>query len=186
VAQLAIVGAGYVGLVTAACLSELGHRVTCIEVDERKLIALGAGHLPIHEPGLAELVWEHVRDGRLQFTGDYARISGAEFVFLAVPTPSQEDGSANTSYVLQAVESLIPYARPGMVIVIKSTVPVGTADRIAGLAAVFEAGLEVVSNPEFLRQGTAVHDFLQPDRVVIGASSARASSRFPAGRDAGP
>jgi len=177
VAQLAIVGAGYVGLVTAACLSELGHRVTCIEVDETKLIALAAGDLPIHEPGLAELVWEHVRDGRLQFTGDYAQISGAEFVFLAVPTPSQEDGSANTNYVLQAVESLIPYARPGMVIVIKSTVPVGTADRIAGLAPVFEAGLEVVSNPEFLRQGTAVHDFLQPDRVVIGASSALGASR---------
>jgi len=177
VAQLAVVGAGYVGLVTAACLSEFGHRVTCIEVDERRLIGLGAGDLPIHEPGLAELVWEHARDGRLQFTGDYTRIAGAEFVFIAVPTPSREDGSADTSYVLQAVHSLITHARPGLVIVIKSTVPVGTGDGIAGLAPVLDAGLEVVSNPEFLRQGTAVHDFLEPDRVVIGASSPEAAAR---------
>jgi len=177
VAQLAVVGAGYVGLVTAACLAKLGHRVTCIEVDERKLLALRAGDLPIHEPGLAELVSEHIQDGRLQFTGDYAQISGAEFVFIAVPTPSREDGSANTSYVQQAVESLIPYARRAMVIVIKSTVPVGTTDGIAGLDGVLEAGLEVVSNPEFLRQGTAVHDFLQPDRVVIGASSPETAAR---------
>jgi len=175
VAHLAVIGAGYVGLVTAACLSESGHRVTCIEVDERKLLELGAGDLPIHEPGLGELVWEHVRDGRLQFTGDYAQITGAEFVFIAVPTPSREDGSADISYVLQAVDSLIPHALPGTIIVIKSTVPVGTADRIAGRQPVLNARLEVVSNPEFLRQGTAVHDFLQPDRVVIGASSLQAA-----------
>jgi UDPglucose 6-dehydrogenase len=175
VAHLAVVGAGYVGLVTAACLAELGHGVTCIEIDDRKLTELRAGGLPIHEAGLGELVREHAQHGRLQFTGDYARISGAEFVFIAVPTPSKEDGSANTSYVLQAVESLIPYARPAMVIVIKSTVPVGTADMIAGLAPVREAEVEVASNPEFLRQGTAVHDFLQPDRVVIGASSLQAA-----------
>jgi UDPglucose 6-dehydrogenase len=175
VTQLAVVGAGYVGLVTAACLAEFGHRVTCIEVDETKLIALGAGNLPIHEPGLAELVWEHVRDGRLQFAGDYPRITDADFVFIAVPTPSQEDGSADTSYVLQAVHSLIPHAKPGLVIVIKSTVPIGTADMIAGLAPVVGAGIEVVSNPEFLRQGTAVQDFLAPDRVVIGASSLQAA-----------
>jgi len=177
VAEIAVVGAGYVGLVTAACLSEFGHRVTCIEVDEGKLIALGAGDLPIHEPGLADLVWKHVQDGRLRFTDDYQQIAGAGFVFLAVPTPSRKDGSADTRYVLQAVDSLIPHARPDTVIVIKSTVPVGTADIIAGLAPVVEAGLKVVSNPEFLRQGTAVHDFLQPDRVVIGASSPQAAAR---------
>ena len=129
-AQLAVVGAGYVGLVTAACLSEFGHQVTCIEVDEGRLSRLQAGDLPIHEPGLSELVSEHTRDGCLQFTSDYAAIAAAEFVFIAVPTPSREDGSADTNYVLQAVASLTPHARPGSVIVIKSTVPVGTADKI--------------------------------------------------------
>jgi UDPglucose 6-dehydrogenase len=171
VAHLAVIGAGYVGLVTAACLSEFGHQVTCIEVDETKLVALGAGELPIHEPGLAELVWQNTRDGRLQFTGDYARISDVDFLFIAVPTPPRDDGSANIKYVLEALDSLIPHARRGLVIIMKSTVPVGTADMIAQMAPVLGAGIEVVSNPEFLRQGTAVRDFLNPDRVVIGASS---------------
>jgi UDPglucose 6-dehydrogenase len=175
VARLAVIGAGYVGLVTAACLSECGHRVTCIEVDERKLSALGAGDLPIHEPGLAELVWKNVVDGRLRFSGDYAQIGESDFVFIAVPTPCGENGSADTSYVLQAVESLIPHANPGTLIVIKSTVPVGTADAIAGLQSVLNARIEVVSNPEFMRQGTAVQDFQQPDRVVVGASSLQAA-----------
>ena len=174
-AQLAVVGAGYVGLVTAACLAELGHGVTCIEVDEQKLTRLRAGDLPIHEPGLAELVSKHQLDGCLRFTGDYAQISDNDSVFIAVPTPSRENGSADTSYVLQAVDSLIPYAKRGLLIVIKSTVPVGTADYVAVMAPVMEAGVEVVSNPEFLRQGTAVYDFLQPDRVVIGASSLQAA-----------
>jgi UDPglucose 6-dehydrogenase len=176
-AQLAVAGAGYVGLVTAACLAEAGHIVTCIEVDERKLTRLQAGDVPIHEPGLAGLIQQHSPAGRLRFTSDYTRVSGAEFVFIAVPTPSRKNGSADTSYVLQAVSSLIPHARPGSVIVIKSTVPVGTADSIAALAPLVEAGIEVVSNPEFLRQGSAVHDFLQPDRVVIGASSSDAAAR---------
>jgi len=174
VARLGVVGAGYVGLVTATCLSELGHHVTCIEVDETKLTALGAGDLPIHEPGLGELVWKNARDGRLQFTADYepARYAGA--VFIAVPTPSGDDGSADVSCVLQAVDSLVPHIQPGTVIAIKSTVPVGTADRIAALQSVLNARVEVVSNPEFLRQGTAVHNFLHPDRVVIGAESTEA------------
>jgi len=177
VAQLAVVGAGYVGLVTAACLSEFGHQVTCIEVDEGKLRRLLAGDLPIHEPGLSDLVSKHTLDARLQFIGEYTGIDDAEFVFIAVPTPSSKDGSADTSYVMQAVETLIPHARPGSVIVIKSTVPIGTADKIAGLASVLAAGIAVVSNPEFLRQGTAVHDFMAPDRVVIGASSPHEAAR---------
>jgi len=177
VVPVAVVGAGYVGLVTAACLSELGHRVTCIEVDETKVIALGAGDLPIHEPGLRELVWKNARDGHLQFTGDYERTRYAESVFIAVPTPSGDDGSADLSYVLQAMDSLVPHVQPGTIIVIKSTVPVGTGDGIARLQSVLNARIEVVSNPEFLRQGTAVHDFLHPDRVVIGAESAEAVER---------
>jgi UDPglucose 6-dehydrogenase len=177
VAQLAIVGAGYVGLVTAACLTEIGHQVTCIEVDKAKLHRLRGGELPIHEPGLSEVVSKHTLHGRLRFTDEYAQVAGAEFVFIAVPTPSRKDGAADTSHVLQAVNSLTPHTRPGVVIVIKSTVPVGTGDQIAGLPLVLGAGLEVVSNPEFLRQGTAVHDFLKPDRVVIGASSRLAAAR---------
>jgi len=176
-AQLAVVGAGYVGLVTAACLAEIGHQVTCIEVDEGRLCRLRAGDLPIREPGLSQLVSKHTLDGNLRFTGEYAGIAAAGFVFIAVPTPSSKDGSADTSYVLQAVDSLIPHARPGSVIVIKSTVPVGTADKIAGLASILAAGMEVVSNPEFLRQGTAVQDFMAPDRVVIGASSPHEAAR---------
>ena len=176
-AQLAVVGAGYVGLVTAACLAKLGHRVTCIEVNQARLSGLAAGEPPISEPGLAELVQEQMRHGRLQFTGNYAGIAESEFIFIAVPTPSREDGSADTSHVLHAVNSLIPHVRPATVIVVKSTVPVGTTDRLAAMPPLLEARIEVVSNPEFLRQGTAVHDFLQPDRVVIGASSPDAAAR---------
>jgi UDPglucose 6-dehydrogenase len=171
VAQVAVIGAGYVGLVTAACLSEFGHHVTCVEVDEGRVRQLRAGDLPIHEPDLAELVANHTRDGHLLFSDEYAETGRAEFVFIAVPTPSRTDGSADTSFVLQALDSLIPHARRGTTIVIKSTVPVGTADRIAKDQAVLNARIEVVSNPEFTRQGTAVRDFLAPDRVVIGAAS---------------
>jgi len=175
--RVCVIGAGYVGLVTAACLSELGHLVTCIEVDEGRLLALQAGRLPIHEPGLAELVCGNTQRGRLLFSGNFAGIADADVVFVAVPTPSGEDGDADVSFVRRAVESLIQYATPGLVLVVKSTVPVGTADEIAQLAPVLKAGIEVVSNPEFLRQGTAVYDFLHPDRVVIGAASAEAMER---------
>src|SRR5207247_10507174 len=123
----------------------------------------------------SELVSKHQLDGCLRFTGDYAQISDNDYVFIAVPTPSQENGSADTSYVLQAVDSLIPYAKRGLLIVIKSTVPVGTADYVAVMASVMEAGVEVVSNPEFLRQGTAVSDFLQPVLAVMGSSALRAA-----------
>ena len=176
-AQLAVVGAGYVGLVTAACLAKMGHRVICIEVNESRLNGLAAGEPPISEPGLAELVREQLRHGSLRFTGNYAGVAACEFVFIAVPTPSRDDGSADTSHVLHAINSLIPHVRPATVIVVKSTVPVGTIDRLTAMPTVLEARIEVVSNPEFLRQGTAVHDFLQPDRVVIGASSPDAAAR---------
>jgi UDPglucose 6-dehydrogenase len=177
VEQLGVLGAGYVGLVTAACLAELGHRVTCVEVDERRLTALRAGQLPIYEPGLAELVWGNAQRGRLLFTGDFGEIADADAIFVAVPTPSGENGEADISFVREAVYSLIPHAKCGVLLIIKSTVPVGTADGISQLPRVLEAGIEVVSNPEFLRQGTAVQDFLQPERVVIGAESAQAVER---------
>ena len=175
--QLAVLGAGYVGLVTAACLAELGHRVTCVEVDGRRLMALKAGQLPIYERGLAELIWGNAQRGRLIFSDDFGEIADADAIFVAVPTPSGENGEADISFVRQAVYSLIPHAKRGVLLIIKSTVPVGTADRISQLPPVLKAGIEVVSNPEFLRQGTAVQDFLQPERVVIGAESAQAVER---------
>ena len=175
--QLAVLGAGYVGLVTAACLAELGHRVTCIEVDGRRLMALKAGQLPIYERGLPELIWGNAQRGRLFFSDDFGEIADADAIFVAVPTPSGENGEADISFVRQAVYSLIPHAKRGVLLIIKSTVPVGTADRISQLPPVLKAGIEVVSNPEFLRQGTAVRDFLQPERVVIGAESAQAVER---------
>lgn len=170
-AKVAVIGAGYVGLVTASCLAHLGHSVVCLEVDERKLLDLKNGGNPIHEPGLDGLLAAGLSNGRLRFSDDYREIANVDFALIAVPTPPTGDGSADTSFVFEAVRSIIPNVRPELVLVVKSTVPVGTGDAIAELGEVREARLEVVSNPEFLRQGTAVRDFLSPDRVVIGAAS---------------
>ena len=167
---VSIIGAGYVGLVTGACLAELGNAVACVEIDPIRLRALERGELPIHEPGLSELVVRHRQTGRLRFTDDYATaIPDAAFVFIAVPTPSGPSGEANTDFVFSAVLSVLRYARPGLVIVTKSTVPVGTGDQIARLARSAGVSAAVVANPEFLREGSAVQDFLQPDRIVVGA-----------------
>lgn len=169
--HVAVVGAGYVGLVTSACLAELGHQVVCLEVDERRLRELQRGSLPIYEPGLDELVQRGVRAGRLRFKGTFpAAVSGARFVFIAVPTPPLEDGRANTTHVFSAVREVLGMAEPGTIIVVKSTVPVGTGESLAHLArALGRVDVRVVSNPEFLRQGSAVDDFLSPDRIVVGA-----------------
>ncbi|MBI3961278.1 MAG: UDP-glucose/GDP-mannose dehydrogenase family protein [Deinococcus sp.] len=175
---VSVIGAGYVGLVTAACLAELGHTVVGVEIDPRRLSALQRGAVPIHEPGLSELVARHHSTGRLSFTNAYtAAIPGSEFVFITVNTPSGPDGQADTGYVYAAVRSVLEHARPGLILVMKSTVPVGTADEIAQLIAYSRRrGIGVVSNPEFLRQGSAIQDFLQPDRVVIGASRPAAAA----------
>jgi UDPglucose 6-dehydrogenase len=181
-ASISVIGAGYVGLVTAACLAELGHTVTGLEVDETRLAMLRRGELPIFEPGLGKLFAKHFGSGRLRFESDYAAaIPESEFVFVAVNTPCREDGSADTQFVTSAVRMVLAHARPGLIIILKSTVPVGTADELAMLTAPADVpGVEIVSNPEFLREGSAVADFLQPDRIVVGAEHEAVGDRVAA------
>ncbi len=168
--KIAMVGTGYVGLVTGTCLAESGNEVTCIDIDQRKIDRLSQGEVPIFEPGLAELIERNVTAGRLRFTTDYATAVGpAEVVFLAVGTPSRDDGSANLSYLFSAVEQLAPHLAPKAVVVVKSTVPVGTnAEVYRRLCELTGRDCHVASNPEFLKEGAAVGDFMYPDRVVVG------------------
>lgn len=174
--HVAVVGTGYVGLVSGACLADLGHTVTCIDVDAQKVERLKAGVMPIFEPGLEELVARNVRAGRLHFTTSFAEaIPNAEVISIAVGTPSAEDGSVDMRYVDAAAEQIGRELRGYAVIADKSTVPIGTVERVTKLiAAQTQQPFDVVSNPEFLREGHAVFDFLQPSRVVIGSSSERA------------
>ena len=176
--RIAMIGGGYVGLVSATCFAEFGTDVTVMEVDAEKLAALREGRLPIYEPGLEKLVAENVAAGRLAFTGDLAEaVHGAEAVFIAVGTPTRRgDGHADLSYVYAAAEQVARALTGYTVIVTKSTVPVGTSRRIAEIVRAVRPDLEfdVASNPEFLREGNAIGDFMRPDRVVIGAESDRA------------
>ncbi|MES2128492.1 MAG: UDP-glucose/GDP-mannose dehydrogenase family protein [Pseudomonadota bacterium] len=176
--KITIIGTGYVGLVTGACLAELGNDVFCLDVDEKKIALLNNGGIPIHEPGLEEVVARNRAAGRLQFSTDIAAsVAHGTLQFIAVGTPPDEDGSADLQYVLAAARNIGKYMTDFKVIVDKSTVPVGTADRVA--AAVNEeiaargaqAAFSVVSNPEFLKEGAAVEDFMRPDRIVIGHDS---------------
>ena len=176
--HIAMIGAGYVGLVTGACFSEFGHNVTCIDRDEAKIKKLNAGDLPIYEPGLEELVASSVKSGRLSFaTGLKDAVKGADAVFIAVDTPNSEgNGDADLGNVFAVAEKIAAALDGYTVVVTKSTVPVGTGREvekiIRGLNA--DADFDVVSNPEFLREGSAIGDFLRPDRVVIGTGSERA------------
>lgn len=171
--NVVVIGAGYVGLVTAAFLAELGHCVTCVERHEGRLETLKSGGIPIHEPGLQPIVEKAVADGLLAFSDDMDAVYGADVVYLAVGTPPREDGSTDLSQIDDAAAQVAARIAPTGVVVIKSTVPVGTGDRVQ---AVLEAAnpneptAAVVSNPEFLREGTAVYDARFPDRVVIGAN----------------
>ena len=183
--NLAIVGTGYVGLVSGTCFAEMGNYVTCVDIDEAKVDMLRQGQLPIYEPGLEVFFKRNVREGRLHFTTELQdALEEAEVVFLALPTPPSEDGSADLSYVLGVARQIaqmlhVDKSLGYKIIVNKSTVPVGTADKVQ--AVMEEAGLQagehfdVVSNPEFLREGVAVDDFMKPERVVIGTSSDRAA-----------
>jgi UDPglucose 6-dehydrogenase len=171
-----MIGAGYVGLVSGACFAELGHTVTCVDKDAAKIDALRSGRMPIYEPGLAELVARNVGEGRLSFTAALSDAAAAA-VFIAVGTPSRPaDGLADLSYVYQAAREIAQTVRGYAVIVTKSTVPVGTGDEIQRIIADIrpDADLSVVSNPEFLREGAAIQDFMAPDRIVIGTDDARA------------
>ena len=174
--NIAVIGTGYVGLVTGTCFAETGNTVTCVDIDESKVAKLKEGVITIYEPGLEVLFDRNIRQQRLFFTTDLAKgISDAQIIFLALPTPPGEDGSADLKYVLGVAEQLGPLLERYTVIVDKSTVPVGTAERVAEkIRKKATCDFDVVSNPEFLREGVAVDDFMKPDRVVIGTSSERA------------
>jgi UDPglucose 6-dehydrogenase len=167
--QVAVIGTGYVGLVTGAGFAETGATVVCADIDAAKIARLREGRLPIYEPGLEELVARNVEAGRLSFTSDVpAAIAGAEAVFVAVGTPQRSDGAANLSAIDAVAEKVAEHAAREMVLVLKSTVPVGTNARVRRIVADATHPIHVVSNPEFLKEGSAVEDFLRPDRVVIG------------------
>ena len=174
--KIAVVGTGYVGLVTGTCFAETGNTVTCIDIDQDKVNKLKNGRITIYEPGLEQLFDRNIKQDRLMFTTSLAEgIAEADVIFLALPTPPGEDGSADLKYILKVADDLGPLLADYTVIVDKSTVPVGTADKVrARIAAKAKVEFDVVSNPEFLREGVAVEDFMKPERVVIGTSSQRA------------
>ena len=174
--KIAVVGTGYVGLVTGTCLAETGNSVICVDINEEKVKMMQAFKLPIYEPGLDLLFHRNIEQGRLKFTTDLAEaIADADVIFLALPTPPDGDGAADLSFVLGASRDIAKLIKDYKVIVTKSTVPVGTADRVKNVFAEnTSVGVDVVSNPEFLREGVAVDDFMKPDRVVVGTDSPRA------------
>ncbi len=176
--RITMIGAGYVGLVSGACLAEFGHEIVCVDCDPRRIELLDRGLIPIYEPGLEALVANGMEAGRLRFTTDLeGSVAGADAVFIAVGTPSRRgDGHADLGYVYAAARDIAPHLRNQAVVITKSTVPVGTGDEIERILREVRPGLEafVVSNPEFLREGAAIDDFMRPDRVVIGADQAAA------------
>jgi UDPglucose 6-dehydrogenase len=174
--KITVVGTGYVGLVTGTCLAESGNHVICVDIDPGKIATLQAGGIPIYEPGLEELVKRNAREGRLAFTTSIAEaMRETEVAFIAVGTPPGETGEADLSYVLAAAQELGKNIRRYTVVVNKSTVPVGSAEKVTEVvAAVAQAPFDVVSNPEFLKEGSAIDDFMRPDRVVVGVASERA------------
>ena len=174
--KIAVIGTGYVGLTTGACFAKLGHDVVCADIDVEKVEQLKRGEIPIHEAGLEEMVREGIENGRLTFSLGSAGIVGdADFVYLCVPTPQAIDGSADLSYIEAATTEISPHLRPGTIVVNKSTVPVGSTLLVE--RALGRSDIPVVSNPEFLREGSAVDDFLNPDRVIIGADDQAAAGR---------
>lgn len=174
--KISVIGTGYVGLVTGTCFAETGNHVICVDINEEKVKKMQQGIIPIYEPGLENLFHRNIEQKRLTFTTDlkYA-VDNSDIVFLALPTPPNEDGSADLSYILKVAAQLGNILTDYKVIIDKSTVPVGTADKVAeAIAKNAKVDFDVVSNPEFLREGVAVDDFMKPDRVVIGTSSTRA------------
>jgi UDPglucose 6-dehydrogenase len=176
--NICVVGSGYVGLVTGACFAEFGLKVTCVDNDEKKIANLKQGIIPIYEPGLEEMVKKNVKDGHICFTSDLAdAVQKALVIFIAVGTPPREDGSADLSYVEKVAESIAQNMNGYKVVVTKSTVPVGTGEKIRAIISQSQrekADFDIVSNPEFLREGSAIEDFMHPNRVVIGADSDQA------------
>ena len=180
--KIVVAGTGYVGLVTGSCLSEIGHKVTCVDIDENKVTMMKKGISPIYEPGLDELLKRNYEEGRLDFTTDYKNAyKDANIVFIGVGTPEREDGSANLDYVFKVCEQIAESVENNCLVVVKSTVPIGTNDRVEEfLKEHVKAGIhiEVASNPEFLAQGTAVKDTLYASRIVIGVESKEAEEKL--------
>jgi UDPglucose 6-dehydrogenase len=174
--NITVIGTGYVGLVTGTCFSETGNKVTCVDIDKEKIDKLSAGQITIYEPGLEKIFLRNIKEGTLRFTSELNdAVEDAEIIFLALPTPPGDDGSADLKYVLGVAESLGKILKGYKVIVNKSTVPVGTADKVKeAIGKSYIGEFDVVSNPEFLREGVAVDDFMKPDRVVVGTRSERA------------
>ncbi len=179
---ICVVGVGYVGLVTGACFADLGNQVTCLDISKERIEKLARGEMPIYEPGLEEIVARNVAAGRLAFTTEYAQaVPGADFIFIAVNTPPSMDGEADLQYVRMAAESISQVLSSYAIIVNKSTVPVGTGDAVAEILQArgkkIGVDFDVVSNPEFLAEGSAVSDFMQPDRVVLGGTNMAATEK---------
>jgi len=174
--KITVVGTGYVGLVTGTCLAETGNSVTCVDIDENKVNKLNGGKIPIYEPGLEKLFERNLKEGRLFFTTNLAEgIKEAQIIFMALPTPPGEDGSADLRYVLGVADEIGKLLTDYKIIINKSTVPVGTAEKVhEAIGRNYKGEYDVVSNPEFLREGVAVDDFMKPDRIVIGTQSERA------------
>ncbi len=180
--KICVIGTGYVGLVTGTCFADLGNEVTCLDVDETRISKLKQNIMPIYEPGLEQLVAHNVRAGRLIFTTDYKQaLEGTSFAFIAVGTPSGADGEADLQYVRSAAESIADLVDWPIIIINKSTVPVGTGDWVAEIIRKRRAGrpldFNVVSNPEFLREGSAINDFMYPDRIVLGCTNREAANK---------
>lgn len=179
--SICVVGTGYVGLVTGGCFADLGNRAVCVDIDLDRVAGLQQGRLPFYEPGLEELVHRNARAGRLTFTSDYdTGVAGADFVFIAVGTPSGQEGEADLKYVRMAAEAIAGSMTGPLIIVNKSTMPIGTGDWVASIIErnrSVDADFAVVSNPEFMREGSAVHDFQNPDRVVLGSDDRAAAEK---------
>ncbi|MFH1586827.1 MAG: UDP-glucose/GDP-mannose dehydrogenase family protein [Candidatus Diapherotrites archaeon] len=175
--KVCVVGTGYVGLVAGCCLADLGNEVICVDIDEKKINALKKGEIPIFEPGLAELVERNSREGRLSFTTNlHEAVKDSETIFIAVGTPMSDNGEADMKYVYKVAEDIGKVMNSYKVIINKSTVPVGSGGKVKEIISRHYSGeFDVVSNPEFLREGSAIRDFMEPDRVVIGASSEKAA-----------
>lgn len=177
--KLSVIGTGYVGLVTGTCFAEMGHDVTCIDIDVAKIERMKKGDCPIYEPGLEELMKTNYTEGRLHFAQDYDSVSKAEAIFLAVGTPASDDGQADLKYIFGACDAIAPYLRDGSIVVVKSTVPVGTGYKVREyLKTKTNKKFYVVNNPEFLKEGSAVEDFMRPERIIIGTQEAPAAARI--------
>lgn len=167
--NVSIIGTGYVGLVSGTCFAELGHNVTCIDIDENKIAMLKDGKSPIYEPGLSDLITRNIQSGRLHFSTSFESVSESRSTFIAVGTPSDEEGRADLKYIYSALECIAPHMKDDSIVVIKSTVPIGTNNQVRDrLKELTSVKYHVVNNPEFLKEGAAIADFMKPDRVVIG------------------